>query len=51
MKPYNKLSSFRGTNTLLQGQQNKGRTQKEYITEERSQKASQQADKSSRSKE
>jgi hypothetical protein len=41
MKPYDKVSSFRGANTLLQGQQNKNRTQK----------ADQQADKSSISKE
>jgi hypothetical protein len=50
MKPYDMMSSFRGVNTLLQGQQNKGRTKKE-ITEERTQKADQQTDKSSRSKE
>jgi hypothetical protein len=32
MKPYDKVSSLRGANTLLQGHQNKGRTEKE-ITE------------------
>jgi hypothetical protein len=26
MKPYDMMSSFRGANALLQGQQNKGRT-------------------------
>jgi hypothetical protein len=50
IKPYYRVSSFRGANTLLQGQQNKGRTQKEQITEGRLQKAVQQTDKSSRSK-
>jgi hypothetical protein len=29
MKPYNKVSSFRGANTLFQGQQNEGRTDEE----------------------
>jgi hypothetical protein len=42
MKPYDKVSSLLGTNTLLQGQQINGQN-----TEDRSQKA----DKSSRSKE
>jgi hypothetical protein len=50
IKPWDKVSSFPGVNTILQGQKNKNRTQKE-ITDDRSQKADQQADKSSRSKE
>jgi hypothetical protein len=29
MKPYDMMSSFRGANTLFQGQQNKGRTDQE----------------------
>jgi hypothetical protein len=48
IKPCDKVSSFRGANTLLQGQQNKHR--REDI-EDRSQKADQQEDKSIRSKE
>jgi hypothetical protein len=47
MKSYDKESSFRGANILLQRQQNKDRTHRRENTEDRSQKA----DKSSRSKE
>jgi hypothetical protein len=43
MKPYDKVSSFRGANTLLQGQQNKGaeriQNTEKRRTEERTQKA------------
>jgi hypothetical protein len=35
MKPYDKVSSFRGANTLFQKQQNKNRTQKREHTERR----------------
>jgi hypothetical protein len=45
MKPYDKVSSLWGANTLFRGEQNKNRTQK-TDTEEGSQKADQQADKS-----
>jgi hypothetical protein len=41
MKPYDKVSSLQGANTLLQGQQRNGQN-----TDDRSQKANQQADKS-----
>jgi hypothetical protein len=40
MKPWDKMSSFRGANTLFQGQQNKGRSDRE----ERSQKRDQRSD-------
>jgi hypothetical protein len=46
MKSWDKVSSLRGAHTLLQGQQDENRN-----TEERSQKADQQADISSRPKE
>jgi hypothetical protein len=47
MKSYDKVSSLRGVNTLLQGQQINGQTHRRENTEDKSQKA----DKSSRSKE
>jgi hypothetical protein len=51
MKPYDMVSSFRGANTLLQGQQNKGRRDRREKTEKRdhrrrTEKADQQGDKS-----
>jgi hypothetical protein len=45
MKTYDKVSSLRGASTLFQEQQING-----HNTDDRSQKADQQADKSSRSK-
>jgi hypothetical protein len=36
MKPWDKVSSFRGANTLFQGQQNKDTQRRRQITEERS---------------
>jgi hypothetical protein len=38
MKPWDKVSSFRGANTLFQGQQNKDTQRRRQITEERSTK-------------
>jgi hypothetical protein len=57
MKPYDKVSSFRGVNTYFRGgrikaeQRRKNRQIKRQHREERTQKADQQGDKSSRSKE
>jgi hypothetical protein len=41
MKSYDKVSSFRGANTLFQGQQNKGRSdrKKRYKREKREEKS------------